>query len=145
MCVTFHFRLFGCTQGVLSTEYTLPPPGAARAHISLMTRVLCTVRCGTRRSTPRHLSVQRGFSTRCPRVPLKSASPHLLPSTISTQQRPPLCLHPVAVRAGPGIQIIAAASFYRYRYRGRERYSSLALDSVSAVRACCRQKLASPV
>ena len=31
----------------------------------------------------------------------KSASPHLLLSTISAQQRPPLCLYPVAVRAGP--------------------------------------------
>ena len=31
------------------------------------------------------------------------ASPHLLPSTISTQQRLPLCPHLVAVRAGPGI------------------------------------------
>ena len=48
-------------------------------------QVVYTARCGTCRSTPRHLSVPRGFSTRYPRVPLIGLAPspsfhHLRPT-----------------------------------------------------------------
>ena len=66
----------------------------------------------------------------------KSASHHLPPSTIYVQQRPPLCLHPVALRAGPGIQIIAAASFYRYRYRYTGFLSCINRQVHKRVRVC---------
>ena len=43
-------------------------------------------RCGTRRSTPRHLAVHRGFSTRCPRVlPNRPRTISLLPPSPSNR------------------------------------------------------------